>query len=121
MSFLPWLISAIIAAGSAALIYRLMDERRRESMAFLNAHIAELNARNTKLESDIVKRDELIEILWGERTDLNRSLGQEEGTFAAKLRAARLRKQIKEVNKDDEPQPPREEAPPADWMSDDEQ
>lgn len=110
MSFLPWLIAVIVAVGSVALFYRQMDERQRE-----------LLARIAKLEGDIVKRDELIEILWGERADLNRALGNEEGTVFAKLREAKIKRQIKDANKDDQPQPEREEPPPADWMPDDEQ
>lgn len=123
MSFLPWFIAVIIAAGSVALIFRLMGERMHDAVAFLQTRVAELVAHNTKLENDNAKKDELIEILRGEIADLNRALGQEEGTFAAKLREAKLKKQVKDVSKDDEPKPKHDEPPPADWMpeEDDEQ
>ena len=123
MSFLPWFIAAVIAVGSVALVYRLLTEQKREAVALWEIRVSELVARVTKLENENTKKDELIEILWGERADLNRALGNEEGTVFAKLREAKIKRQIKDVSTDDKPEPKRDEPPPADWMpeGDDEQ
>ena len=81
-----WLIAALVAVGSFALVYRMMDERTRELRTMVVA-----------LRAEIVKKDEYIDIFRGEMIDLNGELRHAQGTFSAKLSEAKLNREIENI------------------------
>lgn len=105
----PWVVAALVAAGSFAFFVRIMDEQKRE----LRAEIAVLKA-------EIVKLNEYVDIQRGEITDLTGELRMAQGTLTAEIAKAKLERDLEHIKHPEDTHGRIDTTPQADWVSDDE-